>query len=69
MEPYTISGPEDKRFWTLCAFCASLMALLGVARLYTHGDWFGIAVSAVLFGLSVIGLPFAVRARPVTARR
>ncbi len=29
------------------------------------GDWFEIAASAVLFGLSVVFLPFLIRARPV----
>ena len=29
--------PEDKAFWTFCAFCASLMILLGVACIYTRG--------------------------------
>ena len=57
--------PRDKLFWTFCAFCASLMLLLGVACLYTRGDWFWIASSATLFGLSVIFLPFLLRARPV----
>ena len=57
--------PEDKAFWTFCAFCASLMILLGVVCLYVHGNWFWIASSAVLFGLSVIFLPFLLRARPV----
>ena len=57
--------PEDKGFWTFCAFTASLMLLLGVACLYTRGDWFWIASSGVLFGLSVIFLPFLIRARPV----
>ena len=57
--------PEDKLFWTFCAFCASLILLLGVACQYTHGDWFFIASSAVLFGLSVIFLPFLLRAGPV----
>ena len=57
--------PEDKAFWTFCAFCASLMVLLGVACIYTRGNWFWIASSAVLFGLSVIFLPFVIRARPV----
>ena len=57
--------PEDKLFWTFCAFCASLLLLLGVACLYTRGDWFWIASSAVLFGLSAIFLPFVIRARPV----
>ena len=44
--------PEDKLFWTFCAFCA-------------NGDWFWITSSAVLFGLSVIFLPFVIRARPI----
>ena len=57
--------PEDKGFWTFCAFCASLLLLLGVVCLYTGGKWFGIASSAVLFGLAVIFLPFVIRSRPV----
>lgn len=57
--------PEDKAFWTLCAFTASLMLLLGVVCLYTKGRWFFIASSACLFGLAVVFLPFAIKARPV----
>ena len=56
---------EDRAFWTFCAFTASLVLLLGVACMYSHGDWFGISASGVLFGLSVIFLPFLIRARPV----
>ena len=61
--PLTV--PENKLLWTFCAFCASLMALLAVVCLVTGGNWFWIASSASLFGLSVIFLPFVVRARPV----
>ncbi|MCR5137043.1 MAG: zf-HC2 domain-containing protein [Oscillospiraceae bacterium] len=61
--PFAVS--RDKAFWTFCAFCASLVLLLGTACLYSHGDWFRIAAGAVLFGLSVIFLPFVIRARPV----
>ena len=57
--------PEDKLFWTFCAFCASLMVLLAVVCLYTKGKWFWIASSATLFGLGLIFLPFVVKARPV----
>ena len=57
--------PEDKAFWTFCAFTASLMALLGVVCVTTHGTWFPIAASAVLFGLAVVFLPFVIKARPV----
>lgn len=56
---------EDKLFWTFCAFTASLILLLGVSCAYSHGDWFEIAASGVLFGLSVVFLPFLIRARPV----
>ena len=45
--------PENKLFWTFCAFCASLVILLAVCALYTHGSWFFVAASASLFGLSV----------------
>ena len=57
--------PEDKLFWTFCAFCAALVALLAIVCGVTGGSWFWIASSAVLFGLGVIFLPFAVKARPV----
>ena len=59
--------PEDKLFWTFCAFCASLVLLLAVCAINSGGGWFFTAASASLFGLAVIFLPFAVRAEP--ARR
>ena len=59
--------PEDKLFWTFCAFCASLVLLLAICSFYTHGRWFFTAASAVLFGLSVIFLPFVLKARPAKA--
>ena len=58
-------APKDKAFWTFCAFCASLVLLLGVTCLYTRGRWFWIAASASLFGLGAIFLPFVVKAKPV----
>lgn len=57
--------PEDKAFWTFCAFCASLMILLAVCCLYTRGKWFFTAASASLFGLSVVFMPFVIKARPL----
>ena len=57
--------PEDKLFWTFCAFCASLMLLLGIIALARGGNWFFTAASASLFGLAAVFLPFAVKARPV----
>ena len=57
--------PEDKLFWTFCAFCLSVLLLLAICNFYTHGHWFFTAASAVLFGLSVVSLPFVLKARPV----
>ena len=56
---------EDKYFWTLCAFTGSLMLLLAVVCIHSHGHWFWIASSASLFGLAAVGLPFATKARPM----
>ena len=60
-----LAVPESKLFWTFCAFTASLVVLLGVCCLYTHGTWFFTAASASLFGLSVVFLPFVIRAKPL----
>ncbi len=60
-----IMAPESKLFWTFCAFTAALMILLAVTCLYTRGNWFFVAASAVLFGLSVVFLPFVIRAKPI----
>ena len=57
--------PEDRIFWTFCAFCVSLVVLLAVVCMYTGGTWFFIASSAVLFGLGIVFLPFMIRTRPV----
>ena len=58
--------PRNKLFWSFCAFVLSILFTLAVCCFYTHGNWFFLAASAVLFGL-LIGLPFAVRAEPVRA--
>lgn len=60
-----LMAPENKLFWTFCAFTASLMILLAVTCIYSGGDWFFIAATATLFGLSVCFLPFVIRAKPL----
>lgn len=60
-----LMAPENKLFWTFCAFTASLMILLAVVCIYSGGDWFFVAASATLFGLSVIFLPFLIKAKPL----
>ena len=62
-----LMAPENKLLWTFCAFCVSLVILLAVCCICTHGSWFWIASSASLFGLGLIFLPFVARAKPVKA--
>ena len=57
--------PQDKLFWTFCTFTMSLLLLLAVTCFYSHGNWFFLAASAVLFGLAVLFGPFVVRAKAV----
>lgn len=57
--------PENKFLWTLGTFTVSLLMLFGVICIYTHGTWFFIVSSSVLFGFSVCFLPFAVYTRPL----
>ncbi len=59
--------PKNKFLWTLGTFTASLLLLLGVICLYTHGRWFFMVSLSVLLGFSVCFLPFAVYARPLRA--
>ena len=59
--------PEDKLFWTFCAFTASLQLLLGITCLVSKGNWFWIVSAATLFGLAVCFLPFVIQARPLQA--
>ena len=47
---------------TLGAFTGSLILLLMTCCLFTGGDWFWVATIPTLFGLSLIFLPFALRA-------
>ena len=57
--------PAHKALWTLGLSTAALMLLLGVCCIYTGGNWFLVAASAALFGLSVAFLPFVVNSRPL----
>ena len=57
--------PENKFLISAGAFTASLLVLLGVVCIYTGGNWFFLAASAVLFGLTVLGGPFIIGCEPV----
>ena len=57
--------PKNKLFWTFCAFSLSVLLLLAIICYYSGANWFFTVASAVVFGLAVVFLPFAVRSEPV----
>jgi len=59
--------PENKMITTMGSFTASVMLLLGIICIYSHGNWFPVAASATLFGLTLCFAPFIVYRRPVNA--
>lgn len=51
---------RDKGLWTMGSFTATLLILLATVCIYSHGSWFFIAATSVLFGLSMIFMPVVV---------
>ena len=58
---------ENKMLITMGSFTASVMLLLGIVCIYSCGNWFPVAASATLFGLTMLFAPFIAYRRPVTA--
>ncbi|MCI8275027.1 MAG: zf-HC2 domain-containing protein [Lachnospiraceae bacterium] len=50
---------------TMLSFTVSLLLLLFTCAIYTHGDWFPVTASAVLFGLSVLFMPYLAYVLPL----
>lgn len=60
-----LAARQKKFMWTFFSFTASLLLLLLTCCIYSGGSWFITAAVSVLFGLSVVFLPFAVRQLPL----
>lgn len=58
---------ENRMLITMASFTASVMLLLGIVCIYSHGNWFFVAASSTLFGLTICFAPFIAYRRPVTA--
>lgn len=52
---------ENRALWTLGASTVSLMLLYAAGCVYSHGDWFVMAVLGTLLGEAVVLLPFVLR--------
>ena len=50
---------------TLFSFTVSLLLLLLTCAIYTHGDWFVLTASSVVFGLSVVFMPYVAFTAPL----
>lgn len=57
---------RQKLVYTIFSFTGSLILLLLTCAIYTHGNWFLVAGTSVLFGLSVVCMPYLVHALPLT---
>lgn len=51
---------------TMFSFTGSLLLLLLTCAVYTHGDWFLLTAASVLFGLSVLFMPYIAYALPLS---
>lgn len=56
---------ERKLCKTILCFTGSLLLMLLTICLYADGDWFFVAAVPIIFGLSVIFLPFMIRSIPL----
>lgn len=52
---------ENRALWTLGASTVSLMFLYAAGCVYSHGDWFVMAVLGTLLGEAIVFLPFVLR--------
>ncbi|MBR3507912.1 MAG: zf-HC2 domain-containing protein [Lachnospiraceae bacterium] len=56
---------KNRMFLTMTSLTGSIILLLAVCSIYSGGNWFFVAATAVLFGLTVCFAPFIACRRPV----
>ena len=57
---------KNRMFLTMTSLTGSIILLLAVCCIYNGGNWFFVAATAVLFGLTICFAPFIACRRPVT---
>ena len=62
-----LMAPKNRMFLTMISFTASVILLLAVCCIYSRGNWFFVAASGTLFGLTICFAPFIACRRPVNA--
>ncbi len=58
-------APKNRMFLSMCSLTISIILLLAVCCIYSGGNWFFIAASSVLFGLTICFAPFIACRRPI----
>jgi len=56
---------KNRMFLTMTSLTVSIIVLLAVCCIYSNGNWFFVAASSVLFGLTVVFGPFIACRKPV----
>lgn len=56
--PLTVE--KEKGMWTILTSVGSLLLLLLVCCIYTHGDWFLVAAASCILGISIFLAPYLV---------
>lgn len=59
---------KNRWFWTILGFSASLLILLFVCCVYVGDDWFFVAATACILGISVLFAPYMVKRLPLPER-
>lgn len=52
---------KNSILWTMGSFTVSLLLLLMTCCIYTNGNWFFVAATPVVFGLSIVFMPYIIR--------
>ena len=57
---------KQRGLCTLVSFTVSLLLLLLTCAIYTHGRWFMLVATSVIFGLSVVFMPYVAYVLPLS---
>jgi len=56
---------KEKLLWTMGSFTGTLTLLLASVAIFDRGDWFFVAITPVIFGLSILFAPYVVHKLPL----
>ena len=57
---------KNRGLWTIGSFTGSLALLLLTSAIYSGGDWFFVAITPILFGMSLLFAPYVISRLPLS---